>query len=142
MESSTMSNFAPPVGPPSTAQLLRLAIQNFACHPQAQRRYVQMGWMDRAVENLTKLAADSDALAAEGELSGSEIELIVGVRDQLEAALAANPDLLERERRAPREFLFTNALENESWDRIRERARIAHHQLSGDKSVFVSINAK
>jgi hypothetical protein len=137
-----MSNFAPPAGPPSTAQLLRLAIQNLACHPQAQRRYVQMGWMDRAVDNLTKLAADPDALAGEGELSESEIELVVGVREQLEAALAANPDLLERDRRAPREFLFTNALETESWDRIRVLARVAHHELSGDKSVFISINAK
>jgi hypothetical protein len=137
-----MSNFAPPVGPPSTAQLLRLAVQNFACHPQAQRRYVQMGWMDRAVQNLTRLTADPDALVAEGELSESEVQLVMGVREQLEAGLAEHADLLEADRRAPREFLFTNALENDSWDRIRETARAAHHQLSGDKSVFVSINAK
>jgi hypothetical protein len=137
-----MSNFAPPVGPPSTAQLLRLAVQNLACHPQAQRRYVQIGWMDRAVNNLMRLAADPEALIAEGELSETDIQAVVAVREQLERALAEHPDLLEPDRRAPREFLFTNALENESWNRIRERARAAHHELSGNRSVFVSINAK
>jgi hypothetical protein len=89
-----------------------------------------------------RLAADPEALIAEGELSETDIQAVVGVREQLERALAEHPDLLEPDRRAPREFLFTNALENESWNRIRERARAAHHELSGNKSVFVSINAK
>src|SRR6202012_5356677 len=42
--------------PPNDFTLLRLAIQNLSCAPQAQRRYVQLGMMSRAAGNLRRIA--------------------------------------------------------------------------------------
>ncbi len=136
-----MSAFAP-VGPPSNAQVLKLAVQNLACHPQAQRRYVQIGWMNRAIANLREIGADLDALVAAGDFTEEEATVVRQLLDEFDNALSQRPDLLAFEGREPREFLFSNALENEEWDRIRQSARVAHRKLSGDRSVFISIMAK
>ncbi len=136
-----MSVFAP-VGPPSSAQILRLAVQNLACHPQAQRRYVQMGWMDRAVDNLARIGAELDSLVTDGDITAEEAVLVGELRDEVAGALSRRPDLLQADRRAPREFLFSDALENEDWEAIRQLARVAHGKLSGGRSVFISIMAK
>jgi hypothetical protein len=136
-----MSVFAP-VGPPSSAQILKLAVQNLACHPQAQRRYVQLGWMDRAVANLERIGADLDPLVATEDISEEEAAIVRELRDEVQRALSRRPGLLELDRRGPREFLFSNALENDDWDRIRQIARLAHGKLSGGRSVFISIMAK
>src|ERR1700733_8374106 len=123
-----MSAFAP-VGPPSNAQILKLAVQNLACHPQAQRRYVQIGWMDRAVANLRQIGADLDVLVAAGDLTAEDATVVGHGRDELNDALGARPALLHANGREPREFLFSDALENEDWDRIRQTARAAHRKL-------------
>lgn len=136
-----MSVFAP-VGPPSSAQILKLAVQNLACHPQAQRRYVQLGWMDRAVANLARIGGELDTLVADGDITAEDATLVGELRDEVAGALSRRPDLLQLDRRAPREFLFSDALENEDWDRIRQIARVAHGKLSGGSSVFISIMAK
>ena len=135
-----MSVFAP-TGPPTTAQVLRLAVQNLACHPQAQRRYVQMGWMDRAFGNLMEIE-DLSPLIADNEISAEDASLLQGLRAAVIDATDRRPDLLQPDTRQPREFLFSNALEDEDWDRIRTLARAAHKRLSGDRSVFISIMAK
>jgi hypothetical protein len=136
-----MSVFAP-TGPPTTAQVLRLAVQNLACHPQAQRRYVQMGWMDRAFANLTEISEDLSPLIADDEISAEDASLLQELREAVVDATDRRPDLLQQDTRQPREFLFSNALEDEDWDRIRMLARAAHGRLSGDRSVFISIMAK
>jgi hypothetical protein len=136
-----MSVFAP-TGPPSTAHVLRLAVQNLACHPQAQRRYVQMGWMDRAFTNLTEITEDLSPLLADNEISSEDAALLEQLRAAVIDAVDRRPDLLQPDTRQPREFLFSNALEDEDWDRIRTLARSAHGRLSGDRSVFISIMAK
>src|SRR3954469_4845955 len=108
-------NSQPAPTPPPDDQLLRLAVQNLACHPQAQRRYVQMGWMGRAVGNLQRIGADLGGLVAEGKLDADQAQLIGELREQVADALARRPDLLAEERAAPREFLFSDALENDDW---------------------------
>jgi hypothetical protein len=98
--------------------------------------------MDRAVANLTRIGADLDALVTAGDLTAEEAKVVRDVRDELNDALSRRPDLLHSDGREPREFLFSDALENEDWDRIRQSARVAHRKLSGDRSVFISIMAK
>jgi hypothetical protein len=127
--------------PPSSAQLLRLAVQNLACHPQSQRRYVQLGWMDRAIANLAEIAADLSPLVEAGEVKEEDAAQVVALRDTVNAALERRPDLLQVDHRQPRAFLFSNALEDDDWNGIRQLARALHRKLSGDRSVFVSIMA-
>jgi hypothetical protein len=98
--------------------------------------------MDRAVANLRQIGADLDTLVAAGDLTAEDATVVRHVRDELNDALSRRPDLLHANGREPREFLFSDALENEDWDRIRQTARAAHRKLSGDRSVFISIMAK
>jgi hypothetical protein len=131
-----------PTGPPSNAQVLRLSVQNLACHPQAQRRYVQIGWMDRAVANFTQITENLSPLVAEGEINAEDVQLLQELRAAVIDTADRHPDFLQTNIRQPREFLFSKALEDEGWERIRTLARAAHGRLSGDRSVFISIMAK
>jgi hypothetical protein len=124
------------------AQLLRLAVQQLACAPQAQRRTVQLGHLPRAVGNLPRIAADLDPLIEAGVLDGDQAALVVAVRDELVADLAAHDDFLEERDSAPRAYLLGTALENDDWHRLRLTARRAFHAIHGDRSPFVAIMAK
>jgi hypothetical protein len=128
--------------PPNDFTLLRLAIQNLSCAPQAQRRYVQLGMMPRAIGNLRRIADNLDGLIASGELNDQQATMVRDVRDRLEAGLVSEPDFLAESRAAPREFLFGTALETDSWEDLRQTARICFTALAGDTSPFVAINAR
>lgn len=127
---------------PSDTQLLRLAVQNLACSPQAQRRYVQLGFMRRAIGNLQRVGADVDRLVAEGALDAEQAELVRQLREDVAQQMSTHEDFLEEANAAPREFLFGTALENEDWERVRQLARRGHSMLAGEESVFVAIMAK
>ena len=135
-----MSSSAP-AAPPSPAQLLRLAVQNLSCHPQSQRRYVQLGWMDRAIANLAEIGADLSPLVESGEINEEDAAQVAALRDTVNNVVKRRPDLLLVDQRQPREFLFSRALEDDDWNAIRQLARVLHRKLSGDRSVFVSIMA-
>jgi len=132
---------APP-GPPPDHQLLRLAVQNLACSPQAQRRYVQMGWMPRALSNLDHIGANVDVLVGEGRLNAKPAAMIKQLRDQVKEAQARQEDFIEEKASGPREFLFGHALENDDWEAIRQHARRIHTEIMGEESVFIAIQAK
>jgi hypothetical protein len=124
------------------AQLLRLAVQQLACAPQAQRRTVQLGHMPRAVDNLQRIAADLDPLVDAGLLDEEQADLVRALRDALVANLESHDDFLELRDSAPREFLLGNALETDDWHALRLTARRAYHAIHGDKSPFIAIMAK
>ena len=127
---------------PPDIKLLQLAVQNLACHPQAQRRYVQLGMMPRAVANLNRIGADPQPLLDAGELTPEQAELVVELQAELARQLEANDDFLEQAGADPREFLFGDALENEGWSSLRHLARRSHSALVGDASPFIAIMAK
>jgi polyhydroxyalkanoate synthesis regulator phasin len=127
---------------PSDPQLLRLAVQNLACAPQAQRRYVQLGWMARALDNLDRVGADVDKLVADGELKTEQAQLIRELREEVARQVSNHEDFIEEADSGPREYLFGNALENEDWERIRQLARRGHTLLMGEGSVFIALMAK
>jgi len=139
-----MNNNVPPTAPapPSDEQLIRLAVQNLACHPQAQRRYVQMGWMSRAMGNLSRIGEDLDTLVADGRLDGEQARQIAELRTLVQETLERRPDLVDEAGASARDYLFSSALEDDDWETIRQRARKLHHALSGEMSVFISIMAK
>jgi hypothetical protein len=131
-----------PPAAPTDEQLLRLAVHNLACHPQAQRRYVQSGWMDAAIGNLARIGAHVDALEAEGKLGAEEAREVADLRDLVATTLERRPDLVDKENAGPRDYLFSHALEDEDWEAIRQRARAVHARLAGENSVFIAIMAK
>jgi hypothetical protein len=138
-----MNTFAPPTpGPPTDEQLIRLAVQNLACHPQAQRRYVQMGWMTRAIGNLSRIGASLDGLVAQGKIDAEQADRIADLRNLVQRTMERRSDLVDVTAAGSREYLFTSALEDADWEAIRQQAREVHHILAGETSVFVSIMAK
>lgn len=124
------------------AQMLRLAVQNLACAPQAQRRYVQLGLMRRSIANLDRIAADLTPRIDSGELDSDQAGLVAELREEVNRQMRENPDFLEESSSAPREFLFGTALETEGWHRVRHLARRGHTAIAGDESPFVAIMAK
>jgi hypothetical protein len=124
------------------AQLLRLAVQQLACAPQAQRRTVQLGHMQRAVANLQRIAADLTPLVDAGVLDSEQADLVAAVRAELVANLERHEDFLQERDSAPRAFLLGSALETDDWHALRLTARRAYHAIHGDKSPFIAIMAK
>ena len=123
-------------------QLVRLAIQNLACAPQAQRRYVQLGMMPRAIDNLQRVGGRLDELVEAGALTAEQAGLIAEVRDEVGRHTAEDPEFFEEERSGAREFLFSDALENDRWHSLRHRARSCYTALAGEESPFVAIMAR
>lgn len=128
--------------PPDDITLLRLAIQNLSCAPQAQRRYVQLGMMRRAVNNLQRIGEQLPALVEAGDLDAQQAEMIGEICASVKANIAADPDFLAESGAAPREFLFGDALETDAWEELRQRARRCYSSLAGDRSPFVAITAR
>jgi hypothetical protein len=127
---------------PSQADVLRLAVHNLANAPQAQRRYVQLGLMPKAVGALDKLGADPRAIEGGDSFSDDGVAMIVDLRAEVLRLAGEHEDLLELRRSGPREFLFGDALEDETWDGIRAMARRCHDELSGEVAEFRSVMAK
>jgi hypothetical protein len=124
------------------AQLLRLAVQQLACAPQAQRRMIQLGHLPRAVANLDRLGADLTPFIAAGILDDEQASLVAALRADLRGRLAADPDFLAQADSAPREFLLSSALETEEWHTLRLGARRAYHAIAGEQSPFIAITAR
>ena len=127
-----------------TMQKGRLAIQNLANVPQSQRRYVQMGWMKDAIQNLDNAVADADTLVAEGALTANQAEQMLEVHRLLHQALDTHDNFLEfdPEQDDERTFLLSDALENDEWEAIRQTARKLFGDIAGEGSVFIAIMAK
>ena len=124
------------------AQLLRLAVQQLACAPQAQRRTCQLGHLSRAVDNLDRLGADLEPLREADVLDDEQAALVTALWEQLRRQRQADPDFLPQADTEKREFLFTTALETPQWHELRLAARRAYHAIQGDRSPFIAIMAK
>jgi hypothetical protein len=124
------------------AMMLRFAIQNLACAPQAQRRYVQLGFMTKAVANLDRIAADLEPLITQGLIDDEQAELACQVHAELKARLAEDPRFLREDVSGPREFLYSDELEGDDWRRLRQLARRAYTAIVGESSPFIAIMAK
>lgn len=122
--------------------VLRLAVQSLANAPQAQRRYVQLGMMPKAIGSLEELGADPRALEGGDEFSDEGVALIKELREEVMRQMEASDDLMELGQAAPREFLFGEALENEAWENIRQLARRTHTEISGEVSALLAVMAK
>jgi hypothetical protein len=123
--------------PNTDAMMLRFAMQNLACAPQAQRRYVQLGFMARTVANLNRIAPNLDALVDAGLLDEEQADLANQVQAELSRRLQENPGFLREEVSGPREFLYSHELEGPDWHELRHLARRANSAIVGEGSLFV-----
>jgi hypothetical protein len=124
------------------ARLLRLAVQNLACAPQAQRRYVQLGMMPRALGNLERIGADLSPLIDAGDIDRGQADLVAQLRDEVARQVATHDDFLEEKSASPRDYLFGTALETDDWHAVRHLARRCFTALAGEESPFIAIMAK
>ena len=123
-------------------QKARLAIQNLACVPQAQRRYIQMGWMPNAIVNLDNAVENLDSLIGDELVTPEQADKMRELHRLVHHGLDTHEDFLEEKISGPREFLLGHALENDDWEAIRQVARNLFGDVAGEDSVFIAINAK
>lgn len=109
---------------------LRFAMLALAQPPSSQRRWVQLGNMRAACEILDAEGDSAGRLQRDGVLTGEQAD---GVREVVAGYVElreAREDLLEERRSAPRAFLWSDAMEDAGWLRLRHLARDCYVTLS------------
>jgi hypothetical protein len=116
---------------------LRWAIHPFAGHPMAQRRWVQMGHMQRSGESLEDETGRVDAYVAAGAMTEAVAVQVAEVLDAFHEVKARRTDLFYEEVSAPRTFLWTTAFEEDDWTDLRAKARRTFGTLSEGKEQII-----
>lgn len=115
---------------------LRIAIHPLAGHPQAQRRWVQMGFV-KATDFLEVHANQVDAYVAAGAATPDQARLVADVLAAFLEVKAARPDLFYERECGPRAFLWSTAFEEDEWTDLRVKARLAFSALSEGKEPLI-----
>ncbi|WCB92095.1 hypothetical protein DSM104299_00780 [Baekduia alba] len=116
------SLFAPSFGD-GLDPALRLALMNLACGPQAQRRYVQLGSLQRACSTVEAHAPRVGELVSAGLLDEQQAAQLEELGSEVAKLRAASDDFMAERDAGPRDFLFGHALEDEGWHNLRHHAR-------------------
>ncbi len=103
-------------------QRLRAATMNLACGAAAQRRFVQLGMLQRSCATIAELAPQLGTFRNDGALSSGQAALLAQLAAELDA-LSKTEDFIREREAGPREFLFGDALQDEGWHRVRHLAR-------------------
>ena len=136
---------APNHGAPDPAlakkRQFRLAVQNIAAPPQAQRRYAQLGWLRNTVTSYVEMSADRDLLARELGFGEEQIALLQELGTRLAAELAGDPNFIDDKGAKVRDYMYTDALQTEQWHSLRLLARRCWTLVVGAESPFLAIRA-
>ena len=111
---------------------LRLAAMTLGAAPQAQRRSVQLGMLQRAAQTVEQEGRRTEELRDAGVLDSSQAELIASLRRELAELRDSTDDYMHEREAGPREFLFVHALEDEGWHKVRHLARTCFTSLRED----------
>ncbi len=106
-----------------TRTKLRLAVMNLSCTPLAQRRYVQLGWLQRAAQTVEEEGGRAQELLEAGVIDPSQADLLASVREELTRLRESADDYMDERDAGTREYLYSHALEDESWHKVRHLAR-------------------
>ncbi len=112
---------------------LRLAVMNLGAAPLAQRRYVQLGMLQRAAQTVEQEGGRTEELRDAGVLDPSQAELIASLRGELAELRDSTTDYMHEREAGPREFLFVHALEDDGWHKVRHLARTCFTSLREDR---------
>ena len=112
---------------------LRLAVMNLGAAPLAQRRYVQLGMLQRAAQTVEQEGGRTEELRDAGVLDPSQAELISSLRGELAELRDSTDDYMRERESGPREFLFVHALEDDGWHKVRHLARTCFTSLREDR---------
>ena len=112
--------------PPTPELALRIAVTNLACAPQAQRRYVQLGMLQRACATVERMAPAAEQLEF---LDDGQRERLRGLGAELARLRETGADFMHEGEPSTREFLHSKALEDPGWAALRHAARRLFTQL-------------
>ncbi len=116
---------------------LRLAMHAFSGAPQAQRRWVQMGVMQRARDILDSDGDRIGELHRQGAIDDELAQMLENAYQRYLALKAGHEDLLEERISRPRSFLWSTALQGEDWTAMRRAARPCLTALSVGKEPLI-----
>lgn len=102
---------------------LRLAVMNLGCAPLANRRYVQLGWLQRAVQTVEEEGGQAQKMLQAGIIDSSQADLVTSVREELSKLRESTDDYMEERDADTRDYLYSHALEDEGWNKVRHLAR-------------------
>lgn len=123
-----------PDDPRAARQALLRALTILGGPAQAQRRTTQLGSFQGICRLMEKEGARAGELRAAGVLTGSQAAIVEEVRARLIALRESREDFLEERRAAPRDFLWSHALEDEEWSALRHLARRGFTEMTSEDS--------
>lgn len=106
-----------------TKTKLRFAVMNLGCAPLAQRRYVQLGWLQNAAQTVEEEGAKTREMLEADVIDSSQADLITSVRAELVKLRESTDDYMDERDAGPREYLYSHAFEDEGWGKVRHLAR-------------------
>lgn len=115
-------------GPPLPVVTKRLtkAVSLLGGPAQAHRRTVQMGRFQMTCKFVIEDGARVQEMADAGLLTEEQATAIFGVREKLMDLRDGREDWLAESQAGPREFLWSEALEDDEWETVRLAARRTH----------------
>jgi hypothetical protein len=116
---------------------MRFAVHPFSGHPQAQRRWTQMGHIQRSRDLLESEAPQMTEYVAAGAETQREAELVAATFDAYKHLSAKREDLFYSQQFGARRFLWSTAFEEDDWNDLRAKARAAFAALSEGKPPII-----
>lgn len=108
---------------------LKKAVSLLGGPAQAHRRTVQLGRFQGTCKFLSEDGARVEEMVAAGHLTEEQAAQIALTRELLLRLKEGREDPLAEGRSGPREFLWSEELEDEEWEGVRLAARRAHTLL-------------
>lgn len=122
-----------------TAHRLRVAVHAFGGPPQAQRRWVQMGMLQRARHILDADLASLPDLLDAGTITADQARALEQVGTAYRRLSDASDDPLEESAAQPRAYLWSTALEGDEWHVLRHLARDCFGAMSVGREPLIDV---
>lgn len=116
---------------------VRMAVHPLGGHPQAQRRWLQMGFM-RSIATLEHDAGRFGEFVAAGAATEDQAQLVAEALSAFQAVKASRgDDPFYGEASRTRAFLLSDAFEEDDWSDLRFKARSAFAALNAGRGNFI-----
>lgn len=116
---------------------LRFGVLALAIPPGAARRWVQLGMMQRVCQPLEAGLAGVHHLETVGEIDVNQRQLAAEVVSLFARLRDERDDVFEERDAGPRSFMWSDALDDDDWKKIRRKARVCYAALSVGKEPLI-----